>query len=247
MYGLEEIGEEAFRYCELMEEIDIPDNVRKIKYAAFASCTGLTRVTLGDGLEEIGEEAFRYCESMEEIDIPDNVRKIKYAAFASCTGLTRLTLGDGLEVIEGWAFQDCESMEGIVIPPAVRDIQDTAFRGCRNLTRVKFSDEIEDFVACDAMRDWWNKGVHEKSLRTYCFLVRCGIPARLGLVEVRSWQVNIYDMLGPIPTISVEGLDAYLDTIDAKLSFYESLSEVPEIMGLAIPNIDIVLRVLSFV
>ncbi len=204
-------------------------------------------MTLGDELEEIGAGAFARCISIKEIIMPDAVRAIKNAAFTDCTGLTRVTLGSGLEEIGEEAFACCNLIEEIVIPPAIRDIHDSAFESCRNLTRVKFSNKIEDFVTCDAMRDWWNQGVHEKSLRMYCFLVRCGIPARLGLVEVRSWRANIYSMLGPIPTISVEGLNAYLDTIDVKLSFYESLSEVPEIMGLAIPNIDIVLRVLSFV
>jgi hypothetical protein len=72
-------------------------------------------------------------------------------------------------------------------------------------------------------------------------------PSHLGLVRIQSWQVNIYDMLGRISTISKEGLNAYLDTIDAKLSVYESLSEDPEFLGLVIPNNDIVLRVLSFI
>ncbi len=158
-----------------------------------------------------------------------------------------MTLGDGPEEIGKKAFEDCESMEEIVIPTAVKKIHDMAFKGCTNLTRVKFCDEIEDFVSCDAMRDWWNQGVHEKSLRTYCFLVQCGIAARLGLVQVQSWQANIYDMLGRISTISMEGLNAYLDTIDYKLTVYESLSEVPKFLGLAIPNNDVVLRVLSYV
>ena len=72
-------------------------------------------------------------------------------------------------------------------------------------------------------------------------------PSHLGLVRIQSWLVNIYDMLGRISTISKEGLNAYLDTIDAKLSVYESLSEDPEFLGLVIPNNDIVLRVLSFI
>jgi hypothetical protein len=127
---------------------------------------------------------------------------IKRGAFESCTGLTRVILGNGLEEIGKEAFEKCTSMEEIVIPPAVKKIHDIAFKDCTNLTRIKFCDEIEKFVSCDAMRDWWNRGVHEKSLRTYCFMVRCSIPARLGLVQVRSWQANIYNMLSSIPTFS---------------------------------------------
>ncbi len=92
---------------------------------------------------------------------------------------------------------------------------------------VRFCDEIEELVSCDAMRGWWNWGVYEKSLSTYCFLANFNIPECLGLVHVQSWQVNVYDMLRSIPTISTEGLNAYFDTADTKLTVNENLSEAP--------------------
>ena len=113
---------------------------------------------------------------------------------------------------------------------------------CSNLASVKFCDEI----ASEAMRDWWNQCVHEKSLSTYSSLVRCSIPKRLGLIQVLSWRANIYDVLRRISTFSIAYLNAYFDSIDAKLSVYENLSEAPESLELAIPNNDIVQRVLSY-
>jgi hypothetical protein len=271
--GLEEIGERAFAECTSMEEIVIPDNVRAIEYGAFRLCTGLTRVTLGDGLEEIGTEAFGRCTSIEEILIPNNVKEIKYKAFRFCTRLTRVTLGDVLEKIGGKAFQKCTSIEEIVIPPAVKEIHGTAFKGCSNLTRVRFSDEIEHFVSHKAMQVWWNQGIHERCLSTYCFLVRCSIPARCsGLTPVKSWQANINDMLGSIPTFFTadsysndedadddseyedeedlddedEVLNEYFDAINARLTVYENMREAPKLLGLVIANDDIVERVLSY-
>jgi hypothetical protein len=68
---------------------------------------------------------------------------------------------------------------------------------------------MEQLVSCEAMRDWWNQGKHEKSLGTYCFLVRCSIPEPLaGLAKISSWQVMIHDMLGSIPSNSAEVVDA---------------------------------------
>jgi hypothetical protein len=240
--GLEEIGEGAFRYCRLMEEIVIPNAVRAIKYATFRNCTGLTSVTLGEGLEEIGFGAFGGCTSMEEIVIPPAVRAIKERAFHNCDGLTRVTLGDGLEEIGKEAFENCTSIEHILIPPAVRNIHDTAFNGCTNLTTVMFSNEIEEFVSCDAMRDWWNQGRHEKSLRTYCFLIRCDIPARLkGISNISSWKAFIHDMLRMVPTVAA--VDDHFDAIDAKLTVYEKLTLFPDQFH---SNDDIVLNLLSF-
>jgi hypothetical protein len=262
--GLEEIGKKAFYYCKSLEKIVIPNKVRVIKDSAFRRCRGLTTVILGEGLEEIGAGAFTTCISLREIIIPNAVRAIKDWAFCYCKGLKTVTLGDGLEEIGKGAFQYCTWLEEISIPPAVKEIHDIAFEYCSNLTRIKFCDEIEKFVSCDAMRDWWNQGIGKKSLRTYCFLVRCGIPERLGCVRVQSWsRAEIFHMLRIIPTIpdrcdgyddygcyynvmNVEGMNAHFDALDARLTNYENIGPVvlfPDQYGL---NKDIVLAILSF-
>ena len=96
-----------------------------------------------------------------------------------------------------------------------------AFLDCSNLTTITFCDKIEEFVSEESMRGWWNNGVHEKCLSTFCFLVRFNIPERLGLVRSTTWQTNIHGMLERIPSISPKGLNAHFDSIDSKLSAYE--------------------------
>jgi hypothetical protein len=236
---LEEIGEGAFAWCSSMEEIVILDNVTSIERVAFYNCTGLARVTLGDGLEEIGVGAFSCCTMMEEIVIPNKVRVITRRAFYSCTGLRRVTLGDGLEEIGEGAFEKCTSIEHILIPLAVRAIDDAAFKGCSNLSNVEFSPRIEEFVSCDAMRDWWNQGLHKRCLATYCFLVRCSIPARLDRVRVQKWRANIYDMLRRIPTIRAKGMESFFAS-DSKLTLYESLEDSPALLELVLWKLKII-------
>ena len=90
-----------------------------------------------------------------------------------------VTLGDGLDEIGVLAYKNCTSLERIVIPSSVKTIDKSEFKGCSSLTSVKFCYNIEKFVSCESMRDWWNRGVHDKSLCTFCFLVRCSIPERL--------------------------------------------------------------------
>jgi len=219
--GLEVIEEWAFSYCTSLREILFPPSVRAIKYAAFYGCSRLTTVTLGDGLEEIGECAFERCRSLVRIDIPPNVRTIKFAAFCNCTGLTTVILGVGLEEIEERAFK-CTSLVLIDVPPNVRTIHAEAFRGCSDLTTITFCDKIEEFVSGESMRGWWNNGVHEKCLSTYCSFVRCNIPERVGLVRSATLQTNIHGMLERIPAISSEGLNTHFCSIDSKLSAYEA-------------------------
>ncbi len=169
--------------------------------------------------------------------------------FGFCSGLTSVTLGQGVEEIWEEAFYQCYSLEHIVTPPAVKVVDDTAFNYCSMLTSVEFCDEIEEFVSCEVMRGWRNRGIHVKSLSSYCFLVRCSIPAHFsGLALVSSWQANIYDMLRSIPTNSAEGMNAYFDAIDAKIHVYgNSLNKAPTIFreqfGL---DYGIVLNILSF-
>jgi hypothetical protein len=266
--GLEVIGAYALSLCDSLECIVIPNAVKTIKDQAFHNCRGLTTVILGNGLVEIWEEAFSWCITLERIVIPNAVKTIRSRAFYKCRALKTVTLGKELEVIGSRAFSSCVRLERIVIPNAVKSIHETAFKNCPNLTSVKF----ERFVTFEAMQDWWKQGVGVRSLRTYCFLVRCNIPARyLSLARVSSWQVNIADMLRIIRTICAKNMhvyfasqahrdwdewgkitavnmNAYFDTIDAKLSVYENLLNeahvlFPERFGL---NDGVTTEILSY-
>jgi len=218
--GLEVIGVAAFKGCAF-EHINIPSSVRAIEDSAFWNCSELTTAILNNGLEEIGSEAFSGC-ALEGIVIPPSVRVIKDAAFADCWWLTTAILNDGLEKIGYRAFYRCRALEGIVIPPSVREIDETAFLDCSNLLTVRFCDEIEEFVSGESMRHWWNNGVHEKCLSTYCLLVRFNIPERLGRVRATQWQDSIHRIFERIPAISSEWLNTHFCSIDSKLSAYEA-------------------------
>ena len=172
--GLEEIGRGVFQYCSSLERIIIPNAVKRIKKYAFSGCVEMMTVTLGEGLKEIGEHAFERCESLQRIIIHNAVKRIKNCAFLDCSGMTSVTFGEGLEEIGAKAFERCTSLKHIYIPPNVKKIHTSTFKSCSNLNHVQFRDEIEEFVSCEAMREWWNRGLHEKSLSTYCFLVNAG-------------------------------------------------------------------------
>jgi hypothetical protein len=90
--------------------------------------------------------------------------------------LTRVILGEGLDEIGGLTYHDCSSLIEITIPPAVKVIGTGVFSGCTSLTRVVFNIEIEEFVSAESMREWWNHGIHDYCLSTYCFLIKYNIP-----------------------------------------------------------------------
>jgi hypothetical protein len=232
--GVEEIEKFAFINCESLERVVIPPAVKRIAYGAFCRCWMMTSLTLSDGLEEIGVGGFSGCISLQRIIIPNAIKKIKKKVFNNSTGLTTVTLCDGLEKIEGRAFNGCTTLEHIKIPRSVKRIHQKAFRQCPNLTSGEFCHEIEAFVSCNAMRYWWNHGVHHRCLATYCFLVKHDIPNRLSLVRVRSWRAKLYDMLSRIPTIHPDGVNIFFHSIESKLTLYENLKDHPALLELAI-------------
>jgi hypothetical protein len=101
---------------------------------------------------------------------------------------------------------------------------------------VRFCDEIEEFVSRESMLHWWNHGVHEKCLITYCFLVGCNIPEHLGQMQSTTLQTNIHGMLNGISSIHPKGMNAYFCSINSKLTAYKQST----LLELAIWKVKIV-------
>ena len=62
---------------------------------AFAGCTALQTIELGQEITSIGNNAFANCTSITEIQIPKKVTTIEDYVFSGCTGLKTILMGDG--------------------------------------------------------------------------------------------------------------------------------------------------------
>ena len=120
-YVVTKIGSSAFRSCNGLTSITIPDSVKSIGYRAFSDCSGLTSITVA---------------------IPDDgsVTSIGWYAFEGCSGLTSITIPDSVTSIRDYAFSDCSGLTSITIPNSVTSIGWYAFLGCSNLTNVTFEN-----------------------------------------------------------------------------------------------------------
>ena len=87
---LTELGRYAFYQCERLQEVSLPDSVKRIGDDAFYGCYRLTAVSLPQGLESIGGSAFYNCYHLTEIAVPSTVQTIDTYAFFNCYTLAEV-------------------------------------------------------------------------------------------------------------------------------------------------------------
>ena len=130
------IGNDTFRNCYSLTQINIPDGVTSIGYSAFNGCYSLTHINIPDSVTSIRDNAFNGCYSLTHINIPDSVTNIENAAFRNCYSLTQINIPDGVTSIGNAAFRNCYSLTQINIPDGVTNIGNTAFSDCYSLCDI---------------------------------------------------------------------------------------------------------------
>ena len=104
--NLTSIGEDAFRDCIALSELNITGNGLVIDSNAFYCNYALKSVTLGTGVKTINDYAFRECTSLETVNIGNDVETIGYRAFYYDNNIKQLVLGKGLKNVSSIAFSD---------------------------------------------------------------------------------------------------------------------------------------------
>jgi len=158
-----------FNNCGL-EEITLPETIKRIEGSVFQSCTNLNVVHLNEGLLEIGYGAFSTCTSLAEVLLPSTLEKLYDGAFGNCSNLetinipsdvqtiiynyngigpfygcalSNVTIEDGMITIPDHLFNSSRIKE-IHIPNSVKNIDAEAFLNCHSLETVVFPDGLEN-------------------------------------------------------------------------------------------------------
>lgn len=163
--GLEvlEIGNGAFSYFEDCNSITLPDTLKYIDSAVFASSNIKQTVVIPDSvidisekvfyaancniqlpsnLEKIGEYWFGYAQ-FTHIEIPASVEEIEKFAFYGCTELTEITIGENVKTIGECAFADCLNLEKVTFNSRLKEIGKKAFSSCHDLKEIEFKEGLE--------------------------------------------------------------------------------------------------------
>ena len=166
-YPVTTIGENAFRNCDNLTGVIIPNSVLNISNCAFAYCDVLVNITIPNSVKSIGNQAFVYCQQLSSIVIPDSVTSIGNAAFMSCENLTSVTLPEGLTKISNSMFSYCDNLININIPKGITSIGDHAFSECNKLSNITFPNSLISIGNCAF---------------SYCYLTNISIPCGVSTI-----------------------------------------------------------------
>ena len=158
-YRVTAIGEEAFRKCETLTSVTIPNSVTSIGDRAFYDCSSLSSITIPNSVTSIGRDAFTGCTSIKSIKW--NAKQCVFINNQSpfyCirTQIKSFVFGDSVQIIPHSICMDMENLESIVIPNSVTSIEENAFKGCSSLSSITIPNSVTSigyrtFYGCSSL------------------------------------------------------------------------------------------------
>lgn len=152
------VNEWAFRGCDGIMSVSMPDTITSIGKHAFDSCSSLKSVKIGDGVISIEQWAFSNCTSLEQVSIPASVTLIAENAFANCyriqdvvfpgnfplssifrngyASIRKAVMVGSLTSIGDKVFTGCSNLEYLSIPDSVKSISNLTLKECSNLKEI---------------------------------------------------------------------------------------------------------------
>lgn len=138
-----EIGKSAFNYMQL-EEINLPESLRKLNIYSFANCHWLNvdPLIIPEGVIEIPAQCFVNCQNFKKLVLPSTLRKIKQCAFYN-TRMEEVVFREGLECIENAAFHGSSELKKAILPNSCLELGEFAFSMCDSLKELRLPEGIK--------------------------------------------------------------------------------------------------------
>lgn len=163
------IEEGAFRNCEKLVSVEIPDSIYEIGKNAFYGAGQLRQIIVSpenafykavdNVLFTKGGSRLIVCApaaGRSSYSVPKGVKEIDESAFAECRNLKEITVPDSVEKIGKGAFRSCTGLAKITLPQYLGEIPDIAFGFCTQLKEIEIPEGVstiggEAFAFCTSL------------------------------------------------------------------------------------------------
>lgn len=155
--GVTKLEYRAFRDCDNLSAVYLPEGMTTFVGDAFQNCPNLTHIVLPSTMTSLGTYSFASCKSLRSIVIPEKITSLGTALFADCSSLTKVTFPENLTFIGHTVFSGCTSLKSIQIPAKVTSMDGNIFLGCTGLTSVELPEGLtklgyNDFDGCTSLK-----------------------------------------------------------------------------------------------
>ncbi len=180
--GVKKIGNYAFYKYSYLTSIELSNTVVRVETCAFAFCSNLTSLTFKEDSEliSIGDYAFSNCVNLLSIDLPSSLVTIYQGAFETCTGLTSLVIPDGVLNVHRGAFAACKGLTSVEIASSAL-LGSDVFKYCDNLRHVTMpTTAISGMISqCNLDTIVINGGnfISDNAFKNYSSLISISIPS----------------------------------------------------------------------
>lgn len=138
--GTRIIADEAFKNCENLSRISIPDTVEYIGEDAFSDTAFFnnkdnwnkgalilnhvlltvdkeysSKFTVPEGIKTIADCAFENVSSVTEVTTPDSLVHIGLNVFRNCESLSKVSISKNVETLGRGPFRDCNKLKEIIV------------------------------------------------------------------------------------------------------------------------------------
>lgn len=170
-----EIAAGGFAGLTGVQNILLPDSIRKIGANAFTGCIEIESIDIGKYVEDIAGSAFvGWNEDQRINDYSGQIRantlndcnariyatvKTETQVVSGYTGMRNLygiTLNDNITTIAANAFSGCVNLEEFVLPSYVTTIGSLAFNDCTRIQSITLPKTLSS-LAIDAFTGWTNE------------------------------------------------------------------------------------------
>ena len=172
----------AFKECNLLKTVVLPDTLRRIEYYAFVDCFALENINTPSSLEYMGEGIFWTCRSLSSPLISPKLSSISWSSYRNCLNMKTITIPGNIKVIQADAFiyngvQSLKIAEGfeelsysslklacdlkeLYLPKTLKKVGVNALESTNNLRNIYYAGTEEEWNNIEGIENLVPPGAH---------------------------------------------------------------------------------------